>query len=171
MAFGSADLILWRHADSKALVQNEDGRTDFHSDLDRPLTPKGIHQAERVSRWMSKRLDSRAQILASPSLRTRQTASFLQGKRIEFENLLYDGSPEAILARCNWPDLLQTTVLVGHQPILGQLAGLILTGISYPLVLEKGALMWFRWKKGSGGGFPVLISAATPEFLSGRIFD
>jgi phosphohistidine phosphatase len=64
------DLILWRHADA------EPGEPD----LARPLTAKGIKQAERVAGWLDGRLPDGCRILVSPADRAKQTALPLKRK-------------------------------------------------------------------------------------------
>ena len=62
------DLILWRHAEA---VPEREGLDD----LDRPLTPKGERQAQRMAEWLNHRLAHSTRILVSPALRTQQTAN------------------------------------------------------------------------------------------------
>lgn len=156
------DLILWRHAQAEEQTVSPYGLGD--RDLDRSLTDKGRRQAKKVSGWMLKRLDPSARILSSPSLRTIQTARCL-GRKVETLDLLYQGSARQILYWLHWPDLLSTTVVVGHQPSIGRLASLILTGEDFPLTMETGAFFWFRWKEGDSGGHPVLVWAMSPGYL------
>ena len=63
------DLILWRHADA------EPGEPD----LDRPLTAKGVRQAERMAAWLDGHLPDGCRILVSrrtrPADRTRSGES------------------------------------------------------------------------------------------------
>ena len=158
------DLILWRHAKAEDLSSLTDGRGESMRDLDRSLTDKGWREAKKVSRWMEKRLDPSSIIFSSPSLRTIQTAQCL-GRKIQVLDLLYQGSAKQILSFLHWPELQSTTVIVGHQPSIGRLASLILTGEDFPLVLEPGAFFWFRWKAGYSGGQPALVWAMTPGYL------
>jgi len=158
------DLILWRHAKAEELSPLADGCGEPMRDLDRSLTDKGWRAAKKVSRWMEKRLDSSSIIFSSPSLRTIQTAQCL-GRKIQVLDLLYHGSAKQIFSFLHWPELQSSTVIVGHQPSIGRLASLILTGEDFPLVLEPGAFFWFRWKTGYSGGQPALVWAMTPGCL------
>jgi phosphohistidine phosphatase len=63
------DLILWCHAEAA-----EDG---FEDDLERPPTSRGERQAARMAAWLNHRLPATARVLASPALRTQQTAQAL----------------------------------------------------------------------------------------------
>jgi phosphohistidine phosphatase len=159
------DLILWRHAKAEEqTVVPFNGFGDLMSDFDRSLTDKGWRQAKKVSGWMMKRLDPDARILSSPSIRTMQTAQCL-GRKVEKLDLLYQGSARQILSALHWPDLLSTTVVVGHQPSIGRLVSMVLTGEEFPLLGNPGAFFWFRWKEGVSGGQPVLLWAMSPGCL------
>jgi len=62
------NLILWRHAEAE----------DYAStDLARALTTRGRKQAQNVAKWLRTRLPDDAVILASPAVRTIQTAETL----------------------------------------------------------------------------------------------
>ena len=61
------DLILWRHAEAREIQEGE-------SDLERPLTSRGMKQADRMAEWLNRFLPQSTKILVSPSLRTRENA-------------------------------------------------------------------------------------------------
>ncbi|WP_050989479.1 SixA phosphatase family protein [Leptospirillum ferrooxidans] len=158
------DLVLWRHAKAEELSVLADSSGEPMRDLDRPLTDKGWRDAKKVSGRIEKRLDSSFVIFSSPALRTIQTAQCL-GRKIKVLDLLYQGSAKQIFSFLHWPELQSSTVIVGHQPSIGRLASLILTGEDFPLVVEPGAFFWFRWKTGYSGGQPALVWAMTPGCL------
>ena len=54
------DLIVWRHAE--AVVERPD-----QDDLQRPLTPKGERQAQRMAEWLNQRLAHSTRVLVSPA--------------------------------------------------------------------------------------------------------
>ena len=164
------DLVLWRHSKAEELPRFVDGQGESIRDFDRSLTDKGWRQARKVSGWMGKRLDPSSRIIASPSLRTIQTAQCL-GRTIQTLDLLYQGSARQILSFLHWPELQCTTVIVGHQPVIGRLASLILTGEEFPLEVETGAFFWFRWKEGYSGGKPVLVWAMSPGHLNKNYWE
>ena len=62
------DLLLWRHAEA------EDGPVDF----DRALTDRGQKQARAMARWLRKHAPKKLRIIASPTVRTRQTADAIE---------------------------------------------------------------------------------------------
>ncbi len=137
------DLILWRHAEA----------ADGFPDSVRPLTDKGRKQAKSAGAWLRKRLPEEARILVSSTVRTRETAEGL-GRPFEIADSVSPGGTAAgILEAVGWPEGDGTVVLVGHQPVLGHVAALILTGEVYPFSVKKGAVWWFRGGKTEG---PVL---------------
>ncbi len=62
------DLILWRHAEAEDIAS---------TDLARALTTRGRKQAQNVAKWLRTRLPDDALVLASPAVRTIQTAETL----------------------------------------------------------------------------------------------
>lgn len=149
------DLILWRHADA------EDGLPD----LSRALTDKGRKQAEKVGFWLSQRLPKEARILVSPAKRAQQTAAGL-GRSFETVKSIAPGAtPAHLLGAAGWPDAQGAVLLVGHQPALGQLAGLLLWGEERDFPLKKGALLWLSNRVRQGEGQVLLKAAMTPELI------
>jgi phosphohistidine phosphatase SixA len=49
----------------------------------------------------------------------------------------------SILGACGWPDAGGSVLVVGHQPELGRLAALLLSGQEADWTIKKGALWWF----------------------------
>ena len=152
------DLILWRHADAEA------GRPGF-SDADRRLTPKGRTGAREVADWLSKRLPGRYVLLSSPAVRACETAHCLRPDPVIEHALSTGTTPHAFLSVTGWPDRDGVVVAVGHQPTLGEVASLILTGERYPWAIRKGALWWFRIRPEKGEG-PILRAVISPEIAS-----
>lgn len=126
------ELILWRHADA------EDGSPD----AERRLTGKGVRQAEQMAKWLKQRLPKDAVVFASPARRAQETAQALTA-RFETRSELDTGTtPRALLKALGWPRGERTVVVVGHQPVLGETAGLVLTGSALALSVKKGAIWW-----------------------------
>ena len=60
-------------------------------------------------------------------------------------------------------------LLIGHQPVLGQLAGYLMGGAASldgpPWAVRKGAAWWLRHRDRDGVGEVVLVSVRTPDKL------
>ncbi len=158
------DLILWRHADAG------DASTDPQADdLQRPLTARGHKQARRMADWLNQFLPESARILCSPALRCRDTADAL-GRKVRVSDALAPGvSHLQALAAARWPDSREPVLLVGHQPMLGQLAAYLIGGPATleapPWAVRKGAVWWVRQRQRQGVDEVVLVSVRTPEKL------
>jgi len=130
------DLILWRHAEAEP---GDEGLPD----LERALTSKGQKQAKRMGKWLDSQLPENCRILVSPAVRTVQTAEGLGRKYKTHAELAPGAEPEAILQAANWPAGRETVVIVGHQPTLGQVAALLLTGEPLDWEMKKAGAWWF----------------------------
>ena len=136
------ELLLWRHADA------EDGMLDS----ERKLTAKGVKQAARVAKWLKKRLPPDSVVLASPARRAQQTARALTSDFRTVKALGVAAAPQEVLAAAGWPTAAGTVVVVGHQPTLGEVAALLLTGKSHGLNIKKGAVWWFSHRDRENDG-------------------
>ena len=158
------DLILWRHADA-----GEPGEDLLDDDLLRPLTSRGEKQAKRMAEWLNRFLPESTRILCSPALRTRQTADALGRKMRTADALLPGASHTQALAAARWPDSREPVLLIGHQPMLGQLAAYLMGGASTldapAWAVRKGAVWWLRHREREGVAEVVLVSVRTPEKL------
>ena len=151
------DLILWRHAEA----EDADGET---TDLERRLTRRGEKQARRVARWLLAYLPEHRRILASPAVRTRQTADAL-GAAYEIEPRVAPGATaREILLAAGWPKGRETVLVVGHQPCLGEVASLLLADDAAGFSIRKGAVWWFA-QRGQGRIEPVLRAVVDPEMI------
>jgi len=131
------ELILWRHAEA------ETGEPD---DM-RALTGKGHKQAAKVAGWLDRNLPNSCKILASPTKRTVQTVEALERKFKTYPELAPDSTAEAILKIANWPDNRDPVLIVGHQPTLGHVASLLLTGTQQEWTIRKGNVWWFSQRE------------------------
>jgi len=156
-------LILWRHAEAEDAIP---GRI---ADAARSLTPRGHKQAAGMAKWLLERMPRHSRILVSPATRTQQTASALE---LPFETTPQVGlsaTPESILAAAGWPHAsphgLGTVLVVGHQPTLGHVAALLMSGTDMDWSVRKGAVVWIENRARGGGEEAVLRAAMTPEML------
>lgn len=104
---------------------------DYHgSDFDRPLTPQGEADAAATAQAIHDAGNIPALLLASPALRTRQTASIIASRlglaeaAIVLVDSLYNGSAETLEAElCRSATSSSGTVmLVAHNPGISELA-------------------------------------------------
>ena len=153
------NLILWRHAEA------EDGLPD----LDRKLTPRGRKQAQAMARWLVDRLPERYLVVSSPAKRARQTADALECVYRVDEALRPDVDVAHYLGACEWPtgpvEAGGTVVLVGHQPILGRVASLLLAGRELDWSVRKGAVWWLSARDREARQQTVLRTVFGPEQL------
>ena len=63
------------------------------------------------------------------------------------------------------PDAKGAVVVVGHQPTLGEVAALLLSGREAEWTLKKGAVWWFTHRVRGGEGQAVLGAAISPDLL------
>jgi phosphohistidine phosphatase len=156
------DLILWRHAEAREALDGE-------PDLQRPLTPRGLKQADRMAEWLNRFLPESTRILVSPSLRTRQTADALDRKYRVTEALAPEAGVTQLLTAVRWPDAREPVLVVGHQPALGQVAACLMSGadaVQDPAwAVRKGAAWWLRHRQRAGVPEVVLVSVRSPEKL------
>lgn len=129
------ELILWRHADA---FDAEPGQ----SDLERALSPKGQKQARRMADWLTSQLPEGCRILVSPALRTLQTAQALGRKFKTLEQLAPGCDAEDVLQAANWPNAKEPVLVVGHQPTLGQVAALLMSGQPQDWEIKKANAWW-----------------------------
>lgn len=153
------DLILWRHAEA------EDGLAGA-SDAGRVLTAKGRKQAMKMAGWLDRNLPSGCRILCSPARRTVQTADALGRKFRIHADLGIDGQPQRILELVNWPQAREPVLLVGHQPVLGRLAALLMHGVEADWTVRKGAIWWLARRERDGQPQVYLKAVMTPDLCA-----
>ena len=149
------DLILWRHAEAE----------DSAPDLARVLTAKGHKQARRMADWLDSQLPEGCKIIVSPAVRTLQTVEPL-GRKFKVVNALApDAAPEAVLQAANWPNGSQAVLVVGHQPTLGQVAALLMTGQPLYWDMKKASAWWFVQREPKDPQSVYLKAVMTAEMV------
>jgi phosphohistidine phosphatase len=149
------ELIVWRHADA------EEGMPDLH----RELTPLGRKQAAHVADWLNVRLPIHCKLLCSPAVRAQQTLDALE-RDYEVEPALGPGcDPNAILRVAGWPEHHGTVLVVSHQPAVGRLASLLLSGRQQDWDVPRGALWWFEQRQPVIPWNLTVKAVVTPEML------
>jgi phosphohistidine phosphatase len=151
------NLILWRHAEA------EDHAS---SDLARQLTARGRKQAQGIAKWLKTRIDDDALLLASPATRTIQTVEAFGDQYRVVDQLAPGASAQAVLDAAGWPDgIAETVVVIGHQPTLGHVAALLMTGHQAEWSIKKSGIWWFQSRSRNGDGQIVLRAVMTPDLL------
>ncbi|MDR3457208.1 MAG: phosphohistidine phosphatase SixA [Verrucomicrobiae bacterium] len=139
------NLYILRHG--SASDPGENGLPKNLPDADRPLSTKGKQRLGDVTWAMRKmELDFDA-VLASPLLRTRQTAHMVteamgaRRKIVLSDHLAPEGSPKALIEQVNGLHSPKNVLLVGHEPYLSRLIAVLTTGGTTALIdLRKGGL-------------------------------
>lgn len=155
------DLILWRHAEAQE-------HTALVSDIKRRLTTRGDKQARTVARWLREHQPKHLRIIASPAMRCQQTAHAL-GLAFDTDPRLAPNADVADLIAAVWGDGTETharpVLLVGHQPALGRLAALLLSGVEADWSIKKGGLWWFSQRKREDEAQTTLRAVVNPDLL------
>jgi phosphohistidine phosphatase len=141
-------LLLIRHAKA----------ADGPVDADRPLTERGARRAAAIGAWLTQADLVPDRVLVSPARRAIQTweqAALVPGLRPIVDARIYDNTVEALLAAIREsPEDVQTLAVVGHNPSVGELAGILDDGRGSP-VAQRDVDAGFRT-----GGVAVFLLAA-----------
>lgn len=149
------ELILWRHAEA------EDGLPDAA----RKLTEKGLDQAKRMSDWLRSRLPENTLVLVSPTQRTQQTAMALRSDFVTCDEIGPGATVNSVLTAANWPNAQGAVVIVGHQPVLGEIVNSLLPVIPPGLSIKKGSVWWIKYQEKDNVAEPVLHAVIYPDML------
>ncbi|UJP04721.1 MAG: histidine phosphatase family protein [Nitrosomonas sp.] len=147
------DLILWRHAEA------EEG----FPDAARRLTLKGGEQAQRMAVWLKGKLPGRVRIIASPTVRTQQTAQALCADFITDNVIGPSATVKAILDAANWPNAETAVLIIGHQPTIGEVVHHLIPVIPSGLRVKKGSVWWIRGESKEEFATSVLHAVVYPE--------
>lgn len=117
-------ILILRHAKS-------DWNNTQLSDMDRPLSPRGLKSAPKMGKVLA---DPKLQpdiILTSPAKRALQTAELViqasgyDGRTQPQESFYYGGSSDMLAALRNLPDTINRPLIIGHNPTLAEVVGII----------------------------------------------
>ncbi len=119
------ELILLRHAHAEPA---DNGLPD----IDRPLSPHGLAEAEAAGRWLLEQRLVPDRVLCSPARRTRETLEAVLGLTGYVEQRLdervYEATPGTLAALVDEHREVERLLLVGHNPGLEQLVALMSSG-------------------------------------------
>jgi phosphohistidine phosphatase len=154
------DVWLLRHALAEDAAPS--GR-----DADRKLTPEGAARASAVARGLAGMASGIEAVLSSPYRRAKETAAPAAkalGLPVTESRALEPGhSPAEVLkqlAASSWEQVL----LVGHEPLLGSIVGVIVFGDEdHAIPLKKAQVAQLRWSPGEVGKLKALIPAKVLE--------
>lgn len=141
----TSNLIVWRHAEAEVGAPSG-------LDADRALTDKGHADAQRMAKWLKKQLPKDAKIYCSPALRCKQTLDgllALRGKKnfshVEYTQTLALESSVAAITQQLLTAPFSTILMVGHQPLLGELVAYLHSASgAESYAIKKGAVWWLR---------------------------
>ncbi len=153
------ELLIWRHA------QAEGEHSASPEDVLRALTAHGHLQAERMAAWLEPRLPEGTRILCSPALRCESTVAYLGHKYTLCDELLPTSTLQDMLKLISWPDRETPTLLVGHQPLLGELIAYLLGAKTKEHSVRKAGLWWLRSRKRDGQLQTVTHCVIGPDLL------
>jgi phosphohistidine phosphatase len=153
------ELILWRHAEAEI----------GEPDLGRKLTGRGEKQSRRVAEWLHAQLPDSARILVSPATRAQQTAKALSEishrKLRTVEQIAPGAGMRDVLEAAEWPRAKVPVVIVGHQPVLGQVASYLLSGEVQNWSVKKAGVWWISSRQRDGDEQTVLRAVISPDLL------
>lgn len=139
-------------------------------DFDRPLNERGRRDAKTMGRWLKQQGLLADYWIASPAVRTHETARLLAHEldfkgRIDLQSSLYEGSSLDYLAQIRLcPASTSTLLIVGHNPALEQLVE-SLSGESQLLKTSAVACLAFHapdWSESSPDSFQF-VDLWTPD--------
>jgi phosphohistidine phosphatase len=151
-------LLLLRHGDAAEIAPGGP-----HRDEERPLTGPGVAKLKEACACTARLIGRIDRIVASPLLRARQSAEIL-ATAVRFEgqiernaSLVPGARPTDMLDEL--ADAAGTVALVGHEPHLGSLLGLLLTGSPDAAIpLKKGMLVGVDVERGGLGRLQFALS-------------
>ena len=121
------ELILLRHA-------HADPASSGQADMDRPLSPEGLAEAEAAGRWLAEHKLVPDCVLCSPSRRTRETLEAVLAKvgyvDQRLDERIYDATSGTLAELADEHRDTDRLLLVGHNPGLEHLAALMHSGQS-----------------------------------------
>ena len=162
-------VILFRHGPA--------GKRDsarWPDDGERPLTPCGLERTRLAAKGLVSLARDARRVFSSRLTRAAQTAELVakaMDREAQVEPLdgLAPGQPaRALIQRLAGLGPEESAVLVGHEPDLGQLAGLLVLGSAAALPLKKAGACAIEFEDGVRPGKGRLEWLVTPRILRGH---
>ena len=135
---GRLDLFIVRHG----IAENQDP-IRWPDDADRPLTLEGEVALRKEAQGLTNLTDPPTTVLSSPYVRAWRTAEILHEEAgwpppEPFKALEADHAPQDVIDELASAPGGPTIALVGHEPMLSELTGILIGGGS--VELKKGAV-------------------------------
>lgn len=138
------------------------------------LSERGEKHSRRLAAWLKGHAPRQLQIFSSPAKGARQMAGLIADgigtsalPPIVSRLLGPEVNASDVLGAVGWPHDHHAALVVAHQPALGALASLLLTGQETPLSFKRGAIWWFSSRHRGYELQTVLRCALTPDLLKG----
>lgn len=138
------NLYVIRHA-----IAVDEGTSEYESDSERPLTDKGRKKMRQIAKSLRNLGVEFDLILSSPYVRARETAEILADvfkmkKKLHFsDNLIPLGNPELLITEVNEKYPVNSLAVVGHEPHLSTLMGLLVAeNAKIDVTLKKGGVCY-----------------------------
>jgi phosphohistidine phosphatase len=136
------DLYIIRHA-----IAVDEDTLEYEEDSQRPLTDKGKKKMRQIARGLRTLGVDFDLILSSPYVRAKETAEILTDVfKVKTdialsENLVPMGDPDLLIAEMNEKYTADSIALVGHEPFLSALVGLLVSdNAAIDMTLKKGGV-------------------------------
>jgi phosphohistidine phosphatase len=121
------ELILLRHAHAEPASPGQ-------ADLDRPLSPEGLAEAEAAGRWLAEHKLVPDCVLCSPARRTRETMEAVLAAvgyvDQRLDERIYEGTAGTLAELADEHRQTDRLLMIGHNPGLEHLAALMHSGQS-----------------------------------------
>lgn len=158
-------VILFRHGPAG---HRDESR--WPDDSLRPLSPKGVKRTRAAASGLARLERDIAIIATSPLLRASETAELLREMAPSasfetLETLVPGGSSRKTIEWCAGHEQDGAIVLVGHEPDLGRLAGVMLLGTAWPMTLRKAGACGIEFEEGVKAGAGQLEWFLPPRVL------
>src|SRR5688572_13844320 len=138
------NLYIIRHA-----IAVDEGMPGYEDDSQRPLTDKGRNKMRQIAKALRHLGVEFDLILSSPYVRACETAEILadvfkmKKKIVLSDNLIPLGNPELLIGEINEKHAVDSLAIVGHEPHLSTLIGLLTSeGSKLEITLKKGGVCY-----------------------------
>ena len=158
-------VVLFRHGPA-----GERDASRWPDDDLRPLSPSGETRTRAAAEGLARLVGDVREIWTSPLARCEASAAMLReacpgAKRVTVEALRPGGSWREIIEKPHAGRRAGTIVLVGHEPDLGKLAGLLVFGAPRAMPLKKAGACAIDFGRDVDAGKGEMVWLLTPKVL------